>query len=944
MSIKHHPDPLEDLPPELAELDQELSQLVLDERPSFGPELRNELAREWTRPSAQARSGVWMRPALAASVALLAFTGLVVPPARASLVEGVQRIFETLRGEEATPEPASPSALSPERAAVPRTDPGVVVVTSGGEAVTTEEAGIDLPPFQPGTSAFPTLLDKEADRQLVRRYYPEELQRAGVRGVVKLQLWVDEDGSVDHIQMSQGSGVGALDRAALRAAPELRFKPAMRAGVPVGTWVEFDLVFEPVPSLVTLAEPGALETPMIPEVDGWEPPRDWSEAAVVPAPILMESQELLRVAMGRDRRALEDELGPLEGVLSGDPPPGIDPVRWRERATRALEAARVRDPGNPAPYLALARIRRKQGLRNDAQMLFEEGLARAASADRPVSPRLVAELAYESGRVVRENWLGWRNLGEVPAPALLPGRCAGSAGSPGEVASSETLLTWNYYCPGALHEVFGAAFQPRAEGNRLRSTMLESFVRAVEAYPAHVGANTEILLDLADREAWHELREGARRFAWASQGHPNALLLEAVALHRLGHSEEAADVFKVALEGLDPDRARGFQTLELLMDGPQAGSPDAVWRALDPILSTAVNERQVEHWARAGYALLRFGSLQADASRVWVRYGRPQEIRAFGAGPGLRLEFWDYGAGPDVTFYRPAASQNGALTVEGEDYVTDLEGVMPHWYGTRARPLFALPAQIAQFRGTREGTTEAKIHFAVPGEFRSASSGSELEVGVFLLSASGVPMETLRWTLEPRQERVDLVVPAGPGVHRLVVELFDPTTGMAAGVRTPVSSPAGGLSELLLVEPAEVDRIDVGRMGQGLRTRPSASRLVGEMAGVFLEIYEMGASETYRLRAELVSAENGAVVPLEMRPAGQSLFGEEWTRRPLRAGTAPEFMTLDLRGVGPGAFTLRVLVERGDGHVVYRELAGLDRVAPEADEDGPAPPLERVEF
>jgi protein TonB len=932
------------LPPELVELDRELSDLVLDERPSFGPELRNELARDWNLPRRPPVSTGWRRNALAASVALLAFAGLLVPPARASLVQGVQRIFETFRGEEPGGEVLSLVPAEPERVAISESEPEAVEVVSGEDIAGEGDAPVDLPPFRPGASAFPTLLDKEADRELVRRHYPDELQRAGVGGVVGLQLWVNEDGSVDHVQMSRGSGVSDLDRAALRAAPELRFRPAMRSGVPVGTWVEFDLVFEPSPTLAGLREPGVLETPMIPEVEGWQPPTTWAEAAVVPAPILLESQELLGTALGGDRESVEEDLGPLDGLLSGDPPSGTDPVRWRERATRALEGARVRDPGNPAPYLALARIRRKQGMRNDAQMLFQAGLERALSADRPVSPRLVAELAYESGRVVRENWLGWRNLGEVPSLALLPARCAGAAGSPGEVASSETLLTWNYSCPTALHEVLGEDFRPRAEGDRQRSAMLESFVRAVESYPAHVGANTEILLDLADREAWHELREGARRFAWASQGHPNAGLLEALALHRLGRSEEAAEVFEGALDRLEPGTVRGFRTVELLAPVSGAESAEALWRALDPILSTAVNERQVEHWARAGYALLRFGSLEADASRVWVRYGRPQEIRAFGAGPGLRLEFWDYGVGPDVSFYRPAASQNGALTVEGEEYLEDLEGAVPHWYGTRARPLYGLPAQITRFRGSRERSTEVKIHFTIPGEFRTPESAPELEVGVFLLGATRVPVETLHWSVAQDQSEVNLLVPAGPGIDHLVVELFDPASGMAAGARTAVSPPPAGLSELMLVEPGEVERPELGRMGQGLRPASPPSRLSGDWAGVFLEIYDLAPGEVYRLRAELLSDERGSVLPLELRPAGQKLFGEEWSRRPLRSGTAPEYLTLDLSNVGPGPFTLRVRVVREDGRVLVRELPGLARVGPETGLPSLRAPLERLEF
>ena len=91
--------PLEDLPEELAELDAELSQIFMEERPSFGPELRNELAREWNRPRTPAQYR-WVRHALAACLAAVIGVGLAVPPARASLAGGIDRILGSLRGEE----------------------------------------------------------------------------------------------------------------------------------------------------------------------------------------------------------------------------------------------------------------------------------------------------------------------------------------------------------------------------------------------------------------------------------------------------------------------------------------------------------------------------------------------------------------------------------------------------------------------------------------------------------------------------------------------------------------------------------------------------------------------------------------------------------------------------------------------------------------------------
>jgi protein TonB len=93
--------------------------------------------------------------------------------------------------------------------------------------------------------SYPEILFREEAEEVIASFYPTALQRAGVGGSVKLQLWVDASGRVDHIQMREGSGYQSLDLAAMRAATQLRYRPATRDGIPVGTWVEFTVNFVP---------------------------------------------------------------------------------------------------------------------------------------------------------------------------------------------------------------------------------------------------------------------------------------------------------------------------------------------------------------------------------------------------------------------------------------------------------------------------------------------------------------------------------------------------------------------------------------------------------------------------------------------------------------------------------------------------------------------------
>lgn len=917
-------EPLEGLPPDLAELDAELAEMMASERPSFAPELQAELTREWVRRPLRTRGAVARQSAAAVFVAI-SVLGVAVSPARASLV-GLSQRFLTVFQDETAVEVALPmddasdlpiSTVRTEDDAGAALDPAL----AGMNPVMATE---DLPRFVPAIMTMPRLIDRKADAALARQFYPRTLQLAGVGGTVELSLWVDSTGSVDHVQMRETSGVPELDRAGMQAARELQFFPATRNGEADGTWVEFPLTFTPNADEAVLPIP---ETPGVPEELGWEVPDDWSEATSVPAPIQLETRELLQSAMGDSMEDIEERFGPIDGLLEGDAPAGANPLEWRTEAATALEWAMVRDPENPAPYLALARIRRKQGLRDDARMLFGRGVDLAQRGTRPISPRLVAELAWENGRVTREAWLGWRGLGEVSPDAMSAARCGSMRGAPGGVVAPEELIVWNFNCPEELNALFTSAFEYRAEGEVQAGTMLASFREAVEAYPAHVEANTEILLALADEGAWQALLNGSRRFAWASQGHPWSLLMSGLALHRLNRSEEALLDFEQAFQMMGPRQRAAFDETAVLQSSSTASSGPAFWRTLDPILNTAVNERLVEHYARAAYAFLRFNSLEADAAKVWLRYGRPNAIRSFGTGSGMRTEFWDYGQGPDITFHRPSSSANGALTSEAEDYLEDLSEVFPNWYGTLARGSYSLPARVSRFRGRMQGSTEVEFHFSIPTEMFSSSTDS-LELGLFLLGPGGEDLLTSRRMITATEREQTILAPAGAEVSRVAVEVYNPRLGMAAGIRVPAHEGARergpGISTLMLTEAAMPLARDIERGDSWVNPRRDA-RLDAAQVGVLFEVYDLQNTDApYRLSFELVSEDDGSRTAIKVRPAGQETWGLEWLRAPLASRTV-EYVTLDLASIPAGRYTIRGRIDLEDGTSLVQELPGLAR-------------------
>ena len=917
------------LPPELAALDKELLSVRYEERPSFGPELEAELAKAWKEMPLQSAPPVRRRWAAAAVVALLA-VGLSVPQARASLV----RLVQTLQGD--TAEASSPVPEQPGEV------PVIEVETPDVELEEEAPARPVIPSEPPANpeavdrylgpeATFPEIVDRPGVERLVRDYYPMDLQRAGVGGTVRVLLWVDSAGSVDFVNLGQGSGVPGLDRAALQVAPSLRFIPAQRRGEPVGTWVEFDITFQPNPDEYdpfTLPAVDPVQRPEMPETLDLSLVPEWRGELVLVSPVQREAGELLEAAVGDDD--LLDELGSVETILAAEPPPGVGPTTWRADVTNVLEAAMVRDPDNPAPLLALARIRRKQGLKTEARALFERGLQRALRGGSGVSPSLLAEFMYERGTLVRESWLGHRATGRLASAQVPESVCPQarvSAEGAGAYASVDHLMAWNYLCPARLGEAMDAGFEAtdQAAGPDL-DVMMTSFRTAIEADPAHVGANVELLLALVDEGRWESVLDGARRFIWASRGHPYGLLISGLALQRLSRTEEAEGQIQMALRGLPAAEAAEIQDIRLLLnEGMQEyvslsaeekdGWAADFWAPLDPILTTDVNERRVEHLVRASYAHLRFGSAASEAGEVWVRYGRPTDVRVLREASGLRTEFWDYGTGPDITFRRMASSEDMNLTPEARTYLDELRRVFPHRYGTSSRTVFTLPGQLSRFMAPVPGRVDLEIHTEVPTLIATGSRDT-LDVGVFLLDSEGERLLTTRRRIPARQAPISFRAPADPEVSGVVVEVFNRRTGQAAALRDaarlpPRSVGSVAISDLLLVEAATPDTDEVDRRAPWVRPETLVGPVEDAAFGALFELYGVrDLSSWYRLRAEIVNRDTGETVAVPIRPAGEEGFRATWERRiPEGIQDPHEYVTVALTDVSGGRYTIRIVVD-----------------------------------
>ncbi|MGQ9697947.1 MAG: energy transducer TonB [Armatimonadota bacterium] len=90
---------------------------------------------------------------------------------------------------------------------------------------------------EPVRNPEPPPLPDRAEPELVYRpnmseYYPPACREEGVEGDVTLLYTVSEDGSVTDVQVVRKSGDSRLDRAAVRAAMAMKYRPAVQNGKP----------------------------------------------------------------------------------------------------------------------------------------------------------------------------------------------------------------------------------------------------------------------------------------------------------------------------------------------------------------------------------------------------------------------------------------------------------------------------------------------------------------------------------------------------------------------------------------------------------------------------------------------------------------------------------------------------------------------------------------
>lgn len=175
---------------------------------------------------------------------------------------------------------------------------------SGGEAgrSVTLESVQDEPTFTPMT-VRPQLRNAAEVMDALQRYYPSQLEDAGIGGTVKVWFLIDREGVVQRTRIADPSEHEALDAAALAVADQMRFTPAYNRDERVPVWVALPITFQPDASVSETTAPRPRPEPsQAPTALAREP----RFTPMTERPQLRNPQEILRLLQRSYPPALRD--------------------------------------------------------------------------------------------------------------------------------------------------------------------------------------------------------------------------------------------------------------------------------------------------------------------------------------------------------------------------------------------------------------------------------------------------------------------------------------------------------------------------------------------------------------------------------------------------------------------------------------------------------------
>jgi TonB family protein len=106
-----------------------------------------------------------------------------------------------------------------------------------------EETKKELPKGIPAVDEFVPL---DSVPQIIKEttpVYPKEAEEKGITGKVMIQAFIDENGDPVKVKVGKSSGYEMLDQSAVAAAGKNKYRPGIRDGKPIATWISYVVTF-----------------------------------------------------------------------------------------------------------------------------------------------------------------------------------------------------------------------------------------------------------------------------------------------------------------------------------------------------------------------------------------------------------------------------------------------------------------------------------------------------------------------------------------------------------------------------------------------------------------------------------------------------------------------------------------------------------------------------
>ncbi|SYZ74445.1 membrane hypothetical protein [Candidatus Zixiibacteriota bacterium] len=168
-------------------------------------------------------------------VILIAAAALLIVPMAAMQLRAVEPDIISAQPEPPQSEPAEIPAIDESAPVEP-----VSAVTELAQTVPSETEPEKLPAFDEfiPVDSTPVMI------KMAQPIYPDSAKETGVEGGVYVNVLVDSKGQIRDARISKSSGSAMLDKAALNAARQCEWKPAIKDGKPIAVWVSYKIIFQ----------------------------------------------------------------------------------------------------------------------------------------------------------------------------------------------------------------------------------------------------------------------------------------------------------------------------------------------------------------------------------------------------------------------------------------------------------------------------------------------------------------------------------------------------------------------------------------------------------------------------------------------------------------------------------------------------------------------------